>query len=199
MTHALALALSLYRVIVLTRTTDYLIVSGGDALRVAKDCRCATLPPGTAAIVGLDAHGVVVELRRPRAGETASESLPTSAIAVDPRSSRTLHAAQVAAQTVTITLTVAVPADTPPGDNLYVSTERSGWNAAELRMQRVDPLHWSIQLRLPAGVPLLYRYSRGSFATLEAGRSGQLAPARKIVAKEGLVTHDVIVRFGDLS
>ena len=199
MTHELALALSLYRITVLTRTPEYLIVSGGDALRVAKDCRCANLPSGTVAIVALDEHGVVVELRRPEKDEKASETLPPSAVVVDPRSSRALHPSQAAVHTVTVTLTVAVPADTPPGDDLYVSTERSGWNAAELRMQRVDPLHWSIQLRLPDGQPLLYRYSRGSFATLEADRAGQLAPARKITAKEGLVVQDVITRFSDLS
>jgi hypothetical protein len=199
MMHALALAFSLYQVTILTRTPEYLVVSGGNALRVAKDCRCADLPAGTVAIVTLDEHSAVVELRRPRKDEKASESLPATAIVVDPRSSRVLHPAQAAVQTVTVTLTVAVPADTPPGDDLYVSTERSGWNAAELRMQRVDPLHWSIQLRLPAGQPLLYRYSRGSFATLEADRAGQLAPARKLVAKDGLVVQDAIVRFSDLS
>jgi len=191
----------LYKIVVLALTSQFLVVSGGDALRVSPHCICAKLAPGTNAIVALDPSGAVVELRRAggAADQRASEKLPPSAVVVDPRSSRALHAAEAATHTVTITLDVQVPADTPPGDDLYVSTDRSGWNAAELRMQRVDPTHWSIQLRLPDGQPLLYRYSRGSFPTLEADRSGQLAPARKIVAKDGLVVHDAILRFSDLS
>ncbi|MBV8603008.1 MAG: hypothetical protein JO359_15710 [Candidatus Eremiobacteraeota bacterium] len=189
----------LYKVTLLTLTAHFLFLSGGDALRVASGCKCASLPAGTVAIVALDEYGRVAELRRATGTENASERLPPSAIVVDPRSSRAVAEQQAAVRTVTITLVVAIPPDTPPGDDLYVSTDRSGWGASELRMERVDPLHWSVQLRLPSGQPLLYRYSRGSFATLEADRSGQLAPARKLTAKEGLVVHDTILRYADLS
>ena len=190
---------TLYRVTVLTRTAEYLFVSGGDALRVTRDCACASVPAGTVVIIKLDAQERVSELRRSTGEETVSEKLPPSAIVIDPRSSRTLQNNEAAVTDVTITLIVTVPADTPPGDNLYVSTARSGWSASELRMARLDPLHWSVSLRLPANQPLLYRYSRGSFATLEADRSGQLFPARKVVAKDGLTERDTILRFSDSS
>ena len=188
---------TLYRVTVLARTGDYLMVSGGDTLRVASACRCENLPAGSLAVVELDAENRVVELRRAIGGETAGEKLPPAAIVADPRSVRTLRDKEAAAHSVVVTLVVQVPADTPPGDNLYVTTERSGWSASELRMERVDPLHWSIQLRLPEKQPLLYRYSRGSFPTLEAERSGALAPPRKLVASPGLTVRDTILRFAD--
>ena len=188
---------ALYRITVLTRSSEYLIVSGGDTLRVAPDCASLLLPPGTVAVVRLDPSGKVVELQRSTGNERVADKLPASALAIDPRSARANANGGSAVFDVTVTLVVAVPADTPPGDDLYVSTARSGWNAAELRMERLDPQHWTLAMKLPANVPMLYRYSRGSFATLEADRSGQLFPPRKIVPKAGLVEHDSILRFSD--
>lgn len=187
----------LYRVTVLARAPGYLMVSGGDTLRVASGCACENLPAGSLAVIELDAENRVVALRRAIATEPAGEKLPPAAIVADPRSVRTLRDKDATAHSVVVTLVVQVPADTPPGDNLYVSTERSGWSASELRMERVDPLHWSIQLRLPEGQPLLYRYSRGSFSTLEAERSGALAPPRKLVASPALTVRDAVLRFAD--
>lgn len=188
---------TLYRITVLARTGDYVVVSGGDSLRVASTCRCANLPPGSLAVVELDGDGRVIELRAATGTEVAADKLPPGAVVADPRSARTLRDKDAAAHSVVVMLIVQVPADTPPSDNLYVSTERSGWSASELRMERVDPLHWSIQLRLPENQPLLYRYSRGSFPTLEAERSGAPAPPRKLIAKPGLDVHDTILRFAD--
>ena len=188
---------ALYRVTVLAQTPGYLVVSGGDALRVASACTCEQLPAGSLAVVELDAEGRVVELHRATGSEAAADKLPPAAIVADPRSARTLRDKEAAAQSVIVTLIVQVPADTPPGDDLYVSTERSGWSASELRMERLDPLHWTIALRLPKNQPLLYRYSRGSFPTLEAERSGGLVPPRKLTAKPGLIVRDTVLRYAD--
>ncbi|WP_201980969.1 alpha/beta hydrolase-fold protein [Hymenobacter rubidus] len=96
-----------------------------------------------------------------------------------------LHAAR--AQTV-LTLT-QVPATTPVGDSLFVAGSFNNWNphAPAYALQRsVDGTY---RLRLPPGLgPVEYKFTRGSWATVEidahnqgiANRKADLSTAREI-------------------
>lgn len=76
-----------------------------------------------------------------------------------------------------MTIDVTVPPRTPPSDDIYVSTERSGWSPNEVRMDRVDARHYRLALRLHRDARLAFRVTRGSYATIERDAARALPPA----------------------
>jgi hypothetical protein len=98
---------------------------------------------------------------------------------------------------VTVTIVARIPDDTPLTDDVYLSTERSAFNPAELRLVRLDSRHWTIDVSLQPGSTLRYRFTRGSFATGERDRAGALVPPRVLVATPGLQQADTIERWAD--
>jgi hypothetical protein len=182
----------------LARSNGYLVIDGGATVRVASTCACAEVRAGTPVALVFDDEHAVVEMRPARPGEKLETAIPAAALVGDPRSRASAQTA-AAVRLVTVTLFVEIPPNTPPADDVYLSTERSGWSVAELRMDRVDALHFKVQVRVPDGTPLLYRYSRGSFSTLERDRAGLVPPPRRIEPRDGQIVHDAIARFADLS
>jgi hypothetical protein len=81
------------------------------------------------------------------------------------------------ASLVTVTIDVTVPPRTPPGDDIYLSTERSGWSPSEIRMDRVDARHYRLALRLRRDARLAFRITRGSYGTIERDATRALPPA----------------------
>lgn len=106
--------------------------------------------------------------------------------------------ASAAAERVTLTLVVAVPPRTPSGDDVYVSTDRTGFAAAELRMNRIDPLHWSIDVPLARGSTLVYRFTRGSAASAERDAAGGGVAAHTALADAPKTTRDTVASWADV-
>jgi len=172
-----------------------LIVAGGGVLRVAPQCGCANDVAGRAVIVTLGPDGTIVALRRALStdGGRPAKEIPTSAYVFAP------HASDDDAQLVTVTIDVSVPNQTPPTDDVYLSSERSGWNPAEIRLNRVDALHFSAQLKLPEGVRFAYRITRGSFSTGERDAAFQLPPPHTIVPNPGAVQRIAVDNWADIT
>jgi hypothetical protein len=92
---------------------------------------------------------------------------------------------------------VRVPNDTPPNDDVYLATERTNYNAAELRMNRVDARRWTIALPLAAGTAMHYIFTRGSYATVERARGGGIMTPRSVTAAPGATARDSVTRWAD--
>lgn len=139
--------------------------------------------------------------RSPRAvlpGEIEAGALPAgfiTATAQTPPPNSAGGGAESAA--VTVTIVARIPDDTPLTDEVYLSTERSAFNPAELRLVRIDSRHWTIDLSLPLGSTLQYRFTRGSFATGERDRAGALVAPHTLVASPGLQATDTVERWAD--
>jgi hypothetical protein len=73
---------------------------------------------------------------------------------------------------VAVIFTVEVPPKTPIGDQVYMTTDQSNWDAQAIRMDRVDALHYRIERSFASGTKLLYLYTRGSWNTVERGANG---------------------------
>ncbi|HEY0798796.1 MAG TPA: hypothetical protein VGD50_06570, partial [Candidatus Baltobacteraceae bacterium] len=104
-----------------------------------------------------------------------------------------------AAQIVTVRIDVTVPSDTPPTDDIYLSTDRSNFGAAELRMNRVDAYHWTVTLPAPAGTTFQYQFTRGNYATVERDRSGGVFTPRVLNVHPGVTSSDTVARWADIS
>ncbi len=128
--------------------------------------------PGRALALALDADGRATPRALTRDARPSSE-IPRGAFVLAPAAERDADEAQQ----VTVTIEVTVPARTPPGDDVYLSTERSGWSPAEVRMDRVDARHYRLALRLHRDARVAFRVTRGSYATIERDAARALPPA----------------------
>ncbi|HEV2642229.1 MAG TPA: hypothetical protein VGT98_05965 [Candidatus Elarobacter sp.] len=181
MTHALiaaAAAATLFRVVPLACEGDRLVVAGAGVLRLAAGASCAAIAPGRAIAVELDADN------RATPRQLTADALPAAKI---PRAAYVLAPAATSdadeTQLVTTTIDVTVPPRTPPGDDVYLSTERSSWSPSEVRMDRVDARHFRLVLRLHRGARVAFRVTRGSFGTIERNAARAL-PAAHIAPGE---------------
>lgn len=194
---ALAQTPSAYRVVVLTMDVTRIVLSGGGILRRAADCACETISSGRAAALELNADGGVTRLAPIDATTPAllaAERIPTTAFVF----ARTASTAGDPSQPVEIRITVLVPVRTPVTDDIYLSTERSGYKPADLLMTRIDARHWTIVQTLPRGARFAYRFTRGSFTTSERDAMLQLPPAREIVAQPKLAVSDTVATWADI-
>jgi hypothetical protein len=65
-----------------------------------------------------------------------------------------------------------LPATTPPADNLYIAGDFTGWDpgAAAYVMHKNEQDKWTITLpERPEGTVLKYKFTRGSWQTVEKG------------------------------
>jgi hypothetical protein len=191
--------------IALVEENGYLVFTTGDAVKLAPGVATNGVTLGRPVRVVLDpATHLATELDADpgpeEPGEVDAAALPRAYVAVDPRSAQAPSAARGAgtqAGLATVTIGVRVPDDTPPGDDIYLATDRSGFSASELRLNRVDAHRWSIALQLAAGSTLHYLFTRGSYATVERTRGGGIAPARSVTATGRTTVDDAVARWAD--
>lgn len=206
---------------VLDLERGYVVFSSGDALKTAPDVRIVDavthaqpkypLDPGFFAIAIVDQNtGTVVELQtslRPLAGGVPETSVPRRFViaASPPRPNPDLAPAasvrtSVLSKQVTVAITVTVPADTPFTANVFMATDTSGWDAQAVKMQRLDGLHFRIQMDLAGGTEIHYLFTRGSWATVEREQSGLQRRARTLFVPGGdsQIVEAKIYRWADL-
>ncbi len=97
---------------------------------------------------------------------------------------------------VPVTFTVEVPSRTPFNDIVYLSTDASGWSATAVRMDRVDALHYKVTRVFPSGTRLLYRYTRGSWRSVEDAEDGMQRKARLILVRNADVQTEKDIVYG---
>jgi hypothetical protein len=175
---AAAAAATLFRVVPLACTGDRLAVAGAGVLRLAEGASCATIVPGRAIAISLDADNRVTPQTLTPDALPASK-IPRAAFVIAPAAERDADQTEM----VTSTIDVYVPPRTPPSDDIYLSTERSGWSPSEVRMDRVDARHFRLVLKLRHGARVAFRVTRGSFGTIERDDNGAL-PRAHVAAGE---------------
>jgi hypothetical protein len=100
---------------------------------------------------------------------------------------------------VPVTFLVEVPPKTPFADQIYLSTDASGWSATAVRMDRVDALHYRVVRSFSSGTRLLYRYTRGSWQSADVGQDGLAIKPRILVVQNAdyRVVHDIVYYWQD--
>jgi len=104
-------------------------------------------------------------------------------------------------QQMTVTIIVTVPFNTPSRDIIYIATDAANWVPNGVRMAPLSGNRWTATFTLGKGSSLKYKYTRGSWGTAEANRSGIEIPNRSLnIAKTGDTQEfeDVVVRWSDL-
>ena len=195
-THALivgAAAAALFRIVPLACEGDRLVVAGAGVLRLAPGTSCAAIAPGRALAVSLDAENRATP-QKLTADALPAAKIPRAAYVLAPAAEHDADETQL----VTSTIEVTVPPRTPPGDDIYVSTERSSWSPSELRMDRVDARHFRVVLRLHRGARIAFRVTRGSFETIERNAARALPPAHAALGEPDAHVTVVVAAWGDI-
>jgi hypothetical protein len=191
----------------LTLTSAYLVFTTGDAVHLDSDTQIAPmLHLGQPIRVRFDpvshhVHSVEAAFGKQMPGEIDAAQIPHEYVTVNPASLR-LGANKVTTQqahVLTITFTVHVPDDTPATDDIYISTDRSNFSPAELKMNRIDVRRWDITLPLVEGTTLHYQYTRGNYATVERDESGGTVTPRTLDAHDEKRSEDTVARWADTS
>lgn len=92
----------------------------------------------------------------------------------------------------TIKFEVDVPLGTDAlGGNVFIAgnlAELGSWSAAGIELIRVNATHWSLSVRIPCDKPFEYKYTRGSWATVEKGAMGE-----ELINRVGFTSHGLTI------
>lgn len=180
---------------VLDYEKGYLFFTTGDGFRVSPDVQIDDIISGTAtavrpaprmyARVTFDPSGVVTkvelsEKQLPPQGDLSqvahyAVALSTPQPNPDLASARTAGRDECIAtpgKPVVVVFQPQVPPSTLPTDNVYLTTDQSGWNPQAYRLTRVDALHYRLVMRFNPGTLFYYLYDRGSAQSIERGQNG---------------------------
>ncbi|MFH1121315.1 MAG: alpha/beta hydrolase-fold protein [Bacteroidota bacterium] len=93
-----------------------------------------------------------------------------------------------------------LPENTPPEDNLYIAGDFTGWtpDSAEFLMHKNGQDKWTITLpQQPEETAILYKFTRGSWETVEKGANGEEIPNRSFSFGNGETVYVNILKWAD--
>lgn len=93
--------------------------------------------------------------------------------------------------TATLTWSVRVPDGTPSDTDLFIAgniAQLGPWQPDTFRMTRSESGRYTAQLKLPVGTELEYKFTRGSWSSVEKSSDGSEIPNRRLrVEKDSVV------------
>lgn len=100
----------------------------------------------------------------------------------------------------TVTFLVHVPPATPSGSAIYLASSLGGWDPAPpaALLTEVSPLVYRLALTLPVGTALAYKFTRGSWATIEKGDGGVEVPNREYLVTGTATLELTVLTWADM-
>jgi hypothetical protein len=199
----------------------FIVFTTGDALRVsdkatfldaASGSPVATMPaPGIYALATIDTvSGTITSVRFSRTpiaqGTPVAEVPRRYIVQISPTQTNPELAPPKSAYTARLThdtlarITVEVPPNTPFVDDVFMTTDTSGWNPQAVKMQRQDATHFFIEMRLRTGSEFHFLFTRGSWSKAERDRNGLERDARDLYVEGSdlLRVEATVYRWADL-
>jgi hypothetical protein len=102
---------------------------------------------------------------------------------------------------VSVQFTVDVPSTTAITDNVYITTDESGWVPYAYRMDRINANQYRVTRVYASGTKFHWKVTRGSWATQQVALDGGDVPPREFTVSEGDVqnTSGKVERWADQS
>ena len=91
-----------------------------------------------------------------------------------------------------------IPANTPVADTLYVAGSFQGWDPANAATQLLPVGNGMFACTLPLSGGIQYKYTRGSWASVEGNSLGGFRPNRTATVSAGDTLRDTILSWEDL-
>ena len=181
-------ALAKYSGQILDYQHGFLFFTTGDGYRVSPTVRIIDAKSGAQtkeapatrmyARASFDSQGNIVEIDlsgRPLPQEATYEQIKQYAIAKSvPQQNPDFkkRGVVIEGKPVLVTFIVTVPPTTPIADQVYISTDKSGWQPNAIKMDRIDALRYRYTVKLNSGTELGYLFTRGTWTTVERASTG---------------------------
>ncbi len=115
----------------------------------------------------------------------------------------TIQVVDSLSETVTITFLVTVPENTPEGDTIYVAgdlTDAFGgyWDPAGRALDQADTYLWTTTFDAPRGTTFSFKFTRGSWDTVEKNADGSEMANRTADADADSTLEYVVARWADV-
>ncbi|OIP43808.1 MAG: hypothetical protein AUK47_02055 [Deltaproteobacteria bacterium CG2_30_63_29] len=97
-------------------------------------------------------------------------------------------------------ITMRFEVEVPSADAVWISgdvQELGAWDGAGLQLQPLGNDRWGAELTLPAGLTLLYKYTRGTWPTVEKDANGDELSNRVQNVDRPRIVSDRVVRWAD--
>jgi predicted alpha/beta superfamily hydrolase len=91
-----------------------------------------------------------------------------------------------------------IPTNTPPSDTLYIAGSFQGWDPANHAFKLINQGNGSYVLTTPVTGSIQYKYTRGSWASVEGNSNGTFRPNRAVSVSAGDTIRDTILSWEDL-
>jgi len=182
----------------ISRTARIVDFDSGEATTVTPDVKMfarATLNPQTKEIIVL----AITRRRLPADAEYAAIKQYAAPTSPEQPAPELAGQTRLTGKPVAVTFYVQVPPTTPLTDDVYISTDASGWLPNALRMDRVDAIHYRLTRSFASGTKFAYKYTRGNWNSVELARSGLQPDARQFFVRESdaLRKDDIVYGWSD--
>lgn len=110
-----------------------------------------------------------------------------------------LVASAIPAAAAVVTFDVTVPAQTPTDAVLYLAGDFQGWNpgAPDWALARAADGHWQRQATFAAGQALQFKFTLGSWGSVEKGPAGEELQNRLLTVRADTTLHLVVANWAD--
>jgi hypothetical protein len=178
----------------------YVYFTTGDAFKVASPLRIndydtgkpttlqpqaklfarAILDPATKQVVELDItpKHLALDATYAAVAQPLSATKPTTELAPE------IVGQKITGKEVAVAFVVTVPPTTPLNDDVYISTDASGWNPQAIKLDRIDGQRYRAVRRFASGTKVAFRVTRGSWNSVELGDDGLQASPHQYFTKE---------------
>jgi len=157
----------------------------------------ATLDPATSTVVQLaiTTHYVPPDTEYAEVQGFAAKGSPLSAA---PELNTGEH---YTGKAVFVQFTVTVPTTTALTDNVFITTDQSGWSPNAYLMSRIDANRYRLTRTFASGTKFFYKFTRGTFASVEVNADGSDINPRPYTVHESVAQNvdKEVVRWADQS
>ncbi|MFU8861627.1 MAG: right-handed parallel beta-helix repeat-containing protein, partial [Cyclonatronaceae bacterium] len=100
---------------------------------------------------------------------------------------------------VVVTFSVTIPENTPVTDDIYLVGTFNSWDPGGQPMNQVDAVTWELLLSLEKNTEYSYKYTRGSWETVEKGANGEEIDNRQLITGgSAMSVEDVVASWADV-
>jgi hypothetical protein len=139
----------------------------------------ATFDPNTKEIIEL-----AITKKKVAASQNYSEVKQFATVTSSPAPAPEIAGQRLTGRPVSVTFEVTVPPTTQLTDSVYISTDAGGWNAQEIKLDRIDAYRYRSARTYASGTRFAFRVTRGTWNSVERGQDGLEPDPHQFVVRE---------------
>lgn len=139
----------------------------------------ATFDPATRQIIEL-----AVTKKRLVISKNLADFKQYAIVASSPAPAPEIAGQKLTGRPVSVVFEVTVPPTTQLTDNIYISTDAGGWNAQEIKLDRIDAYRYRSSRTYASGTRFAYRVTRGTWNSVERGQDNLEPEPHQFLVRE---------------